>query len=162
MKSRLNDSFGSFGVRERGIINETRGTTLHYTIHYTTLHYATLHCTIHCATLYYTCLYFWPDQPCNCFQGNKQTTLHYTILHCTTLNLLVFLVRPTLQLIPGQETHYTTLHCTALHYTTLHLLVSLVRPTQPLFPGQQTPGKCLGDGVEPMIMDLSERVDELM
>ena len=92
LKSRLNDSFGSFGVRERSIINETRGTTLHYTtlhyttLHYTTLHYATLHCTILCATLYYTCLYFWPDQPCNYFQGKKHTTLHYTTLHYTTLH----------------------------------------------------------------------------
>ena len=105
-KSRLNDSFGSFGVRERGIINETRGTTLHYTTLYT-IHYTTLHHT----TLRYTTLHY---------------TLRYTILH-----LLVLLARPNLQLFPGQQTNYTTLPYTILYYTALHLICLYFWSDQP-------------------------------
>ena len=107
-------------------------------LHYTTLHYTTLH----------------------------YTTLHYATLHCTILCATLYYT--CLYFWPDQPCNYfqgkkhTTLHYITLHYTTLHLLLSLVRPTQKLFPGQQTPGKCLRDGVEPVIMDLSERLDELM
>ena len=66
--------------------------SLHYTLHFTTLHYTT--------ALHYTTLQLHNYIPLH------STTLHYTKSHYTTQH--------------STTLHYITLHYTALHYTTLH------------------------------------------
>ena len=78
-----------------------RVTTLHYTLHYTTVHYSILHSTTLQLQL-----------------QNYTTTLHYTQVRSTTLNYT------TLHHITLHSTtlHYIPLHYTTLQYITLHCI----------------------------------------
>ena len=134
--TRGSDHFWKFRCRFASL----RVITLHYTLHYTTVHYATphstalqlqlhnyiplhsttlnyntlRHITLHSTTLHYITLHYTLHYTTLHYTTlyTPHTTVHYTTLHSTTLQLQLQNYTTTL--------HYTPLHTATLNYTTLH------------------------------------------
>ena len=112
-KHKGSDHFWRFWCRFASL----RVITLHYTLHYTTVHYTTLHNT----TTTTTELHNYTPLHSNTLNYNtlRHITLHSTTLHYMTLHYTL---------------HYTThtVHYTTLHSTTLQLQLQKNRTTPPL------------------------------
>ena len=107
--TRGSDHFWRFGCRFASL----RVITLHYTLHYTTVHYTTLHNTtttttqLHSTTLNYTTLHLITLH----YTPLRYITLHYTTFHYTSLHYITLPLHYAIH-----STHYSTLHYTPQHY----------------------------------------------